>query len=103
MTSKGRRNHPSGGPEREIDLHGRPPEAALRFLGQQLHAARVAGARGVRVVTGRGWGNREQRPVLRGKVEAWLRGPDGRRLGVSGFEIVSKGGALDVRFGPPAS
>ena len=53
------------------------------------------------VVTGRGWGNRTQEPILRRRVEAWLRGPDGRRLGVKDVQVVSRGGALEVRLGPP--
>lgn len=82
----------------EVDLHGLRPEQALRRLAQALHAARVAGAPEVLVITGRGWGNREQRPVLRGRVEAWLQGSEGRRLGVRGSRVVAKGGALVVRL-----
>ena len=54
---------------------------------------------GQHVITGRGWGNREQKPVLRLKVEAWLRGPDGSSRGVSRVSVVQKGGALDVELG----
>jgi DNA-nicking Smr family endonuclease len=86
-----------------VDLHGLPPHQALHRLAQALHAARVRGAAGVLVITGRGWGNREQQPILRGKVEDWLRGPDGRRLGVQGFEVAHKGGALEVRLGGPSA
>jgi DNA-nicking Smr family endonuclease len=52
----------------------------------------------VLVITGRGWGNRQQRPVLRPLVEDWLRGPDARRLGVAGFEPTHQGGALVVHL-----
>ena len=83
----------------EVDLHGLRPEQALRRLAQALHAARVAGAPELLVITGRGWGNREQRPVLRGRVEAWLRGEEGQRLGVRGCRVVAKGGALVVSLG----
>ena len=87
-------------PERPtIDLHGLRPEAALGRLGQGLHAARVRGAAESLVVTGRGMGNREQRPILRERVEAWLRGPEGRRAGVRHVERRAKGGALLVRLG----
>ena len=51
------------------------------------------------MVTGRGMGNREQRPILRERVEAWLRGPEGRRAGVRHVERRAKGGALLVRLG----
>ena len=82
----------------EIDLHGNSPEAALRRLQQELHACRVRGLTEIRVITGRGWGNQRQEPILRGKVEAWLRGPEARALGVRSFRRVSKGGALDVEL-----
>jgi len=82
-----------------IDLHGLRPEAALARLAQGLHAARVQGKGEVLVITGRGWGNRDQRPVLRERVEAWLRGPEGRRAGARHLERRAKGGAVLVRLG----
>lgn len=85
----------------EIDLHGLPPDRALRKLAQELHACRLRGPALVLVITGRGWGNREQKPVLRPKVEAWLLGPEGRRLGVEGFTVESLGGALRVQLRAP--
>jgi DNA-nicking Smr family endonuclease len=48
------------------------------------------------VITGAGWGNADGKPVLRPKVEAWLRGPEGRALGVKDVQRVSRGGALEV-------
>jgi len=81
---------------RRIDLHGLSPDEALRRLEQELHAARIRGERELLVITGRGWGNREQKPVLRGRVEAWLGGPGGRRFGFQRLERASKGGALRV-------
>ena len=81
-----------------VDLHGLYPEQALRRLAQELHAARVAGHRTLLVITGRGWGNLRQEPILRPRVEEWLRGPEGRRLGVCGFRVVAKGGALEVEL-----
>lgn len=89
----------SSDPVSQVDLHGLSPEGAISRLGQGLHAARVAGHRSVLVITGRGWGNRERKPVLRQHVERWLGSPDARRYGVRGFEIAAKGGALDVRLG----
>ncbi|MEM7518615.1 MAG: Smr/MutS family protein, partial [Planctomycetota bacterium] len=76
-----------------------PPEAAFRRLGQELHAARVAGAKSVRIVTGRGWGNGQQEPILRRKVEAWLAGPEGSRFRIRDVRQHSGGGALDVTLG----
>lgn len=82
----------------EIDLHGLRPEAAQARLQQGLHGARIAGHGTVRVITGRGWGNREWKPVLRDRVEAWLRSADAKRYGVQSFQRASRGGALDVRL-----
>lgn len=53
----------------------------------------------VRLITGRGWGNREQKPILRKKVEAWLGSPEGRRAGARSWQVAAKGGALDVKLG----
>jgi len=86
-------------PDLEVDLHGLRPEEAMRRLSQGLHAARVRRARRIVVVTGRGMGNAKQQPILRGRVEAWLKGPEGRRAGVQGFERTARGGALLVRLG----
>ena len=80
--------------EAEIDLHGLPPERALRKLGQELHACRLRRMQYVLVITGRGWGNLQQKPVLRPMVEEWLRGEHGQRLGVLGYRVTARGGAL---------
>jgi DNA-nicking Smr family endonuclease len=82
-----------------VDLHGLTVERALRRLAQSLHAARVRGATRLLVITGRGFGNLEQRPVLRRAVEAWLAGAEARGLGVVAHARTHKGGALDVRLG----
>ncbi len=82
-----------------VDLHGLSPDQALRRLSQALHSARVQGAPNLTVITGRGWGNRTQEPILRRRVEEWLRGPDGRRLGVKGMSVGSQGGSLLVSLG----
>ena len=83
----------------ELDLHGLTVEQALRRIAQALHAARVRGHLRLLVITGAGWGNPDQKPVLRPAVEAWLRGPEGRALGVKDVRRTHKGGALDVRLG----
>jgi DNA-nicking Smr family endonuclease len=84
-----------------VDLHGFRPAQAERRLAQAIHAARVRGEPGLRVVTGRGWGNLAQEPLLRRRLEAWLAGPEGRRLGVRRVVIAAKGGALDLEISPP--
>ncbi len=88
-------------PIRSVDLHGLAPFQALRRLELELHAARVRGEERLLVITGRGWGNQKQRPILRGKVETWLRGADGARYRVAEIRVVSKGGALELRLEHP--
>jgi DNA-nicking Smr family endonuclease len=82
-----------------IDLHGLTVEQALRRVAQELHAARVRRLVRVIVVTGAGWGSPGQKPVLLPRVEAWLRGPEARALGVRDVRRARGGGALDVRLG----
>lgn len=88
-------------PTHVIDLHGLDPTSALRKLARELHTARLRGPRKVLVVTGRGWGNRLQKPVLRPRVERWLAGPEGRRAGVEAFRAVRSGGALELDLRRP--
>ena len=84
-------------PERsQVDLHGMSREAAQRAVERALHAARVRGDAQVLLITGRGYGNKLQQPVLRNHIEAWLRGPEGRARGVRALRVVSRGGALEV-------
>ena len=79
-----------------MDLHGLTPEAAFRKLSRELHAARVRRDAELLVITGRGFGNAAQVPILRGQVERFLRSDDGARAGVLGFTTTSRGGALLV-------
>lgn len=98
-----RKNLPSEPePDARIDLHGLAPDAALRALARELHAARLRHLRQVLVITGRGWGNAEQKPILRPKIEAFLRGPDGARYRVAGFTVEPHGGALRVNLADDA-
>jgi DNA-nicking Smr family endonuclease len=83
----------------EVDLHGLAGDQAVRRVAHALHAARVRRRSRILVITGAGWGNPDQKPVLRTRVEAWLRSPEGRSLGVKDVRRVNKGGALDVRLG----
>lgn len=85
----------------ELDLHGFRVEQAVRRLQQELHASKVRGHSGLRVLVGRGWGSPGQRPVLGPAIETWLKGPDARALGVLSFSRASKGGALDLRLSSP--
>ena len=65
----------------EVDLHGLRPEEALRRLERGLHAARVRGEPTLLVITGAGHGNRQGLPVLRTRVEAWLKTPEAQPAG----------------------
>lgn len=88
-------------PEQTIDLHGMTVERALRHLERALLGLRVAGVRDVRLICGRGLGSPDGQARLGPAVEAWLRGPAGDRLGATITGRPGKGGALDLRLGPP--
>ena len=84
----------------EVDLHGCAPSAAVRKVERALHSARLRRIGWVRVITGRGLGNKAQKPILREHVAAWLRGDGGRFHGVADVqvELASGGGSLRVRL-----
>src|SRR5262245_62067174 len=82
----------------EIDLHGLRPDDALRGVAQAIHACRVRRMNRLKIITGRGWGNLRQQPILRPKVEQWLAGPEGIRQGVLRFELADEGGSLVVEL-----
>jgi len=84
-------------PLRKLDLHGMSPARALARLRSELHTCRVRGDRALVVVTGRGYGNRLQQPLLRTQVEAWLDSPEGRALGADGVWDVVPGDAAPFR------
>jgi DNA-nicking Smr family endonuclease len=81
-----------------VDLHGLTVEQALRRVAQALHAARVRGRKRLLLITGAGWGNPDQKPVLRPRLEAWLRSPEGRALGVKDVQRAHRDGALQLRL-----
>lgn len=89
-------SEPDSGPPAELDLHGLTAVEAQKRLELFLHAARVRGLPWVRVVTGRGLGNRDGQPVLRERIETWCRSAAGRERGVRQVERAAKGGALDL-------
>ena len=79
-------------------MHGLTPAQALRRLKAELHTCRVRGDSALIVITGQGFGNKLQQPVLRTQVETWLDGPEGKTLGVLSWERTHRGGALEVRL-----
>ena len=83
-----------------LDLHRMPAAEATRALARELHAARVRGQARMVAITGRGFGNRLQEPILRTKVEAWLASDAAKLLGVRGFRRVHRGGAFEIDIAP---
>ena len=57
----------------ELDLHGLRSDEARELLAQFLTAAARRGHRCLHVTHGKGWRSRNNEPVLRPKVAAWLR------------------------------
>lgn len=55
-----------------LDLHGQTKEEARQALDRFVQASRVAGHRCVLVVHGRGLHSKDQIPVLKDGVQAWL-------------------------------
>lgn len=62
--------------EAEIDLHGRVVAEARELVTAFLRNARLAQHRCVRIIHGKGLGTEGRVPVLKNKVNAWLRQRD---------------------------
>ena len=60
----------------ELDLHGHTQEAARAALSRFLHDAVARQLRCVRIIHGKGHRSRQNRPVLKVKVNNWLRQRD---------------------------
>jgi DNA-nicking Smr family endonuclease len=60
----------------ELDLHGYTVPEAREALAAFINASRTAGRRCVRVIHGKGLGAAGKLPVLKVKVNAWLRQKD---------------------------
>lgn len=59
--------------EAELDLHGCTVPEARAALDKFLRSARAVGKRCVRVIHGKGKSSEGKMPVLKGKVNVWLR------------------------------
>ena len=57
----------------ELDLHGKTVAEARLALNEFTRRARAGGTRCVRIIHGKGNRSLGQRPVLKGKVDHWLR------------------------------
>ena len=59
--------------ESELDLHGLTVEAARRVLTEFLDDCARVRARCARIIHGKGFGSAERQPILKCKVNYWLR------------------------------
>lgn len=59
--------------EAELDLHGMTLAHAEPTLSQFLEQCQQQGIRCVRVIHGKGWGSKNNKPVLKSKLNHWLR------------------------------
>ena len=59
--------------EGELDLHGLTAEAAHQAVNEFITSARNAGRRCVRIIHGKGRGSRHGRPVIKTRLQRWLR------------------------------
>lgn len=57
----------------ELDLHGMTVAEARQALAEFLHASRFRDLRCVRIIHGKGNGSLHKQPILKGKVNHWLR------------------------------
>jgi DNA-nicking Smr family endonuclease len=62
--------------EAELDLHGLRAEEARQALSQFLHHCRLEKKQCVRIIHGKGYRSQQQQPVLKAKVNHWLRQRD---------------------------
>jgi len=60
----------------ELDLHGLTAAHARRVLDECLYECRRSDIRGLHIVHGKGYGSDEQQPVLKRKLNLWLRQRD---------------------------
>ena len=62
--------------EGELDLHGRVVAEARELVAEFLRDCQLSGRRCVRIIHGKGNSSAGKLPVLKGKVNAWLRQKD---------------------------
>jgi DNA-nicking Smr family endonuclease len=59
--------------EAELDLHGLTIAKAEPSLSQFLDICQQQDIRCARIIHGKGWGSRDNKPVLKSKINHWLR------------------------------
>ena len=62
--------------EAELDLHGMTVSIAHRELAEYLQQCQTDRLRCVRIVHGKGWSSKNQKPVLKTKLNSWLQQDD---------------------------
>jgi DNA-nicking Smr family endonuclease len=62
--------------EAQLDLHGYKVDEARQALSDFLHRVQSRGIRCVRIIHGKGHGSFQKKPVLKNKVNVWLRQRD---------------------------
>ena len=60
----------------ELDLHGMTVPVARQALAEFLYHCRNHGISCVRIIHGKGHGSKQQKPVLKNRVNQWLRQRD---------------------------
>ena len=62
--------------EAELDLHGMTIAKAEVALAQFLELCQQQHIRCIRIIHGKGWGSKDNKPVLKSKLNHWLRQSD---------------------------
>jgi DNA-nicking Smr family endonuclease len=62
--------------EAQLDLHGQTVAQARTSVNRFLYECRTLGVRCVRIIHGKGRGSEGRLPVLKGKLNVWLRRKD---------------------------
>ncbi len=62
--------------EAELDLHGMTVAIAHQALASYLQECQTDKLRCVRIVHGKGWSSKNQKPVLKTKLNSWLQQED---------------------------
>ena len=94
LWQKLRRGHLSVGAE--LDLHGMVVPVARQAVTEFLHECRERGIRCVRIIHGKGLGSRHKAPVLKNKVNNWLRQRDEVLAFCTARPVDGGGGAIYV-------
>ena len=59
--------------ERQIDLHGMTAVIAEKSLNSFLESCRQSNYRCIRIIHGKGSGSADNRPVIKNRINEWLR------------------------------